>query len=92
MIASDAPNRYSSGRFVRLKTTVSTAAKQSSIVKQLPRIFSAPSRLPAPSWMEASGAPPMPANAANAETSRMMGSVTPTPVSASAPVPGILPM
>ncbi len=84
---------YTTAAFLKmLKMTVSVTDSTRSMEKQLPRIFSAPSRLPAPSWMEASGAPPIPANAAKAETSRMMGNVTPTPVSASAPVPGMLPM
>lgn len=88
MMASEAPNIYNSGVLKMLKMTVSVTDSTRSMEKQLPRIFSAPSRLPAPSWMEASGAPPIPANAAKAETSRMMGNVTPTPVSASAPGAG----
>jgi len=39
--------------------------------------------------MEASGAPPIPANALNAEIIVRIGNVTPTPVSAVFPYPGI---
>ena len=42
--------------------------------------------------MDARGEPPMPISAANAEISVITGKVTPMPVSASAPSPGIWPI
>ena len=73
------------GSLKMLNPTVRATAAISSKVRELPRIFSAFSRLPAPSWIEAKGAPPWPAKAAKADTSIIMGKVTPTPVSAMSP-------
>ena len=75
-----------------MKTVVSTAARMVSSRVLVPRIFSALSFLPAPICMLASGAAPMPTKAAKAEMIIRIGNVTPRPVSASAPVPGMLPI
>ena len=61
-------------------------------VKQLPSVFSADSWSFLPIKMEARGAPPVLTKAANAETIRMIGRHTPTPVSARLPSPGMWPM
>lgn len=92
MVASEAPKARRMGSLKALKPTVSTAAVISSRARELPRIRSAWSFFPAPSWMAASGAPPCPAKAAKADTSVMMGKVTPTPVSARSPTSGMWPM
>lgn len=60
-----------------------------SILKLLPNIFSASSISFLPSSIEARGAPPIPAKAAKAEMIRIIGRVTPTPVSAKSPYSGI---
>ena len=62
------------------------------MVKQPPKVFSAFSLSPWPMKMEARGAPPEPKSAAKAETIRMMGRHTPTPVRARFPSPGMWPM
>ena len=67
------------------RITVSTSAVTSSIVRQLPIMRSDFSLSPAPSAMEARGAPPMAISEANAEMAMMTGRHTPTPVSASLP-------
>lgn len=64
----------------------------SSAVVQLPRIRSAVSLSPRPSMIDARGAPPMLTSAAKAEIAVMAGKVTPTPVSAFAPMFGRWPM
>ena len=73
-------------------TIVSTTEVHKSMVVELPRIFSAPFRSPAPNRMEARGAPPWPAKAAKADTSMMMGNVMPRPVRAVLPTSGMCPM
>ena len=75
-----------------ISTTVSRTATPTSMVKQLPISSSALSRLPSPILIEASGAPPYPTSAANAEMTMMIGNASPTPVSATVPFPGIRPM
>ena len=67
MVASEAPKAMRMGRLKAEKVTVSTAAVHSSMVRELPRIRSAPSRSPAPRRMEARGAPPAPKKAAKAD-------------------------
>ena len=57
-----------------------------------PNIFPARTRSPCPSAMAASGAPPPPTIAEKEEISIMREVVTPTPASASVPIPGICPM
>ena len=92
MVLSLAPNRRRISCPKSRNTAVSATASASIRSKQLPSVRSASSRSPLPSRMEARGAPPMPASAAKAEIARMAGSVTPTPVSAVAPMSGICPM
>ena len=74
----------------------STAVKITEIViciaKQVPKIFSADSLSPLPIEIDALGAPPFPTNAANADTIKISGIQTPTPVRANAPTLGICPM
>ena len=65
---------------------------RSSRETPFPRIFSARFRSPLPSQIDASGAPPAPTNAENAEINVMIGKVTPTPVRASIPTPSICPI
>ena len=60
--------------------------------KQFPSSRCASARLPAPMRMEASGAPPKPTRAANAEIIMMIGKVSPTPVKAIVPVTGMRPI
>ena len=60
MVASEAPKARRMGSLKALKPTVSTAAVISSRARELPRIRSAWSFFSAPSWMAASGAPPLP--------------------------------
>ena len=57
----------------------------SSIVRQLPMMRSDFPRSPAPSAIEARGAPPMAMSEAKAAMTMMIGRHTPTPVSASLP-------
>ena len=92
MVSSEAPKAIRTGSLTRENTAVSRAASISSRAVELPRIFSAPSRSPAPRRMEAKGAPPMPAKAVKAEMSIRMGKVTPSPVRAARPTSGIWPM
>ena len=73
-------------------TAVSTAAIRTSMVVQLPNIFSAVSLSPFPIMMDALGAPPMLTNAAKAEMAIIRGMVTPTPVSALGPTSAIWPI
>ena len=63
-----------------------------SATAQLPIITSAPSLSFAPMRIAARGAPPMPIRELNADISMMIGNVTPTPVSAAAPISGIWPI
>ena len=67
------------------KRIVSTKDVMSSIVRQLPMMRSDLSLSPAPSAIEARGAPPMAMREAKAEMIIMIGRHTPTPVSASLP-------
>ena len=69
--------------------TVSTAETHSSSAVQLPKIPSAFSLFRWPIAMDASGAPLDAHSAANAETSRIIGRQTPSPVSASVPTSGM---
>ena len=92
MVSSEAPKAIRAGSLMMEKTVVSRAAKISSRVAEVPRIFSAPSRSPAPRRMEARGAPPMPAKAVKAEISIRMGKVTPRPVRAVRPTSGMWPI
>ena len=92
MVSSEAPKAMSTGSLIMENTVVSTAAKISSKVVELPKIFSAPSRSPAPRRMEARGAPPMPAKAVKAEMSMRMGKVMPRPVRAVRPTSGMWPI
>ena len=92
MVLELAPNASSSGRFQMSTTAVSTADTSNCVTKQLPRICSASAVRFLPKAMEARGAPPLPTNAAKAEMIRISGIHTPTPVSASAPSPGMWPM
>ena len=62
------------------------------MVKQPPRVFSAPSRSPLPMKMDARGAPPELTKAAKADTTMIRGMHTPTPVRASWLSPGMWPM
>ena len=92
MVSSEAPKAMSRGSLTMENRVVRTAARQSSRVAEFPKISSAPSRSPAPRWMEARGAPPMPAKAVKAEISIRMGKVTPRPVRAVRPTSGMWPM
>ena len=71
---------------------VSSAARKSKSVMQLPMVLSALSLSPRPMKMEARGAPPMLASAAKALTSKITGMQAPTPASASVPMPSRRPM
>ena len=71
---------------------VKIAEMASCIVTQPPRIFSASACLPFPIAMEARGAPPEATKDANAETIRISGIQTPTPVNARLPSVGICPI
>ena len=71
---------------------MSTPENTNSKKVEFPRIFSARLLSLCPIAIAANGAPPPLANPANADTIVMTGKVTPTPVSAAAPTPGILPI
>ena len=88
MVSSEAPKAISTGSLMMVKRVVI----RSSRVVELPSIFSAPSRSPAPRRMEASGAPPIPAKAVKAEISIRIGKVTPSPVRAVRPTTAMWPM
>ena len=92
MVSSEAPKAIRADSLRMEKVTVSTADRTSSRAVELPKIFSACSRSPAPRWMEARGAPPIPAKAVKAEMSIRMGKVTPSPVRASRPTSSMCPM
>jgi len=85
MVFSLAPNISKSGSAKDSNSTVSTSAVITSIVRQFPMMRSDFSLSPAPSAIEARGAPPMAMSDANAEMTMMIGRHTPTPVSASFP-------
>ena len=87
-----APNAMSIGSAKSSSSAVRISETMACSVKQLPSVFSALSGSPLPMKMDARGAPPAPMSAANAETNRMMGMHTPTPVSARLPEPGMWPM
>ena len=57
--------------------------------KHSPKILSALSYLPCPIAIEALGAPPLLTKAAKADTIKIIGIHTPTPVKAKLPLPGI---
>ena len=92
MVFSLAPNNSRIGWPNIRITAVSTIAIKTSIVVQLPSIFSAVSLSPFPIIIEARGAPPMLTSAANAEMAIITGIVTPTPVKALGPTSGMWPI
>ena len=69
--------------------TVSITATINEKEKQFPMTFSAFSFSFAPKKIDAFGAPPLPANIANALIIIRIGVNKPTPVNAAAPIPGI---
>ena len=72
--------------------TVSATAHSIRNEKQFPIIFCAVSLSFFPIYIAALGAPPEPANIANALISISIGVNNPTPVKAFAPIPGIWPI
>ena len=60
--------------------------------KELPKIFSAVFKSSFPKYIDARGAPPIAASAANAEIIIIKGIATPTPVKARLPILSICPM
>ena len=72
-------------------TAVRTTPNNTSRTSPALNTFSASSRFFSPKKMLASGAPPMPTRLLNALTMRVMGNTTPSPASASVPMPAMLP-
>ncbi len=82
MVASEAPNRYSMGRFSTSPRMVSARPQMIIIIKEFPMIASASWSFPFPRWMEHKGAPPMPNKLAKAITMDIIGRQSPSPVRA----------
>ena len=72
--------------------SVSTSEIAQSVKAHVPMMRSAASGSPFPMSIETRGAPPALTSAANADMIMIAGSVTPTPVSAAAPMRGRWPM
>ena len=68
--------------------SVSTREMPQSVNVHVPMMRSAPFGSPFPMSIDTRGAPPALTSAANAEMIMIAGSVTPTPVSAAAPMSG----
>ena len=89
IVVSLAPNAYRIGVLISRNNIVKITAKMTINPAQFPKIFSALSYLFLPSAIDAKGAPPIPANALNAEINIIIGNVTPTPVKATSPYSGM---
>ena len=92
MVFSLAPKASSASRPQRSSTAVSTMEMPICSVKQPPSVFSALSISLRPMKIDARGAPPEAVKHAKADTIRMIGRHTPTPVSARLPTSGMWPM
>ena len=92
MVFSLAPNTSSISRLHSSITAVRMTEMMACSIKQPPRIFSASASFPRPMAMDARGAPPEATKAEKAETIRISGIHTPTPVRARLPSTGIWPI
>ena len=92
MVSAEAPVKRSIGSMKTYAAAEVMRAKKMRRTKPLPRILSARSLSPCPNAIAARGAPPPLTIAENAEIRMITDPVTPTPASASVPIPGIWPM
>ena len=92
MVFSLAPKAISMGLPNKSTVAVNIRDMTKRAVVQFPSIFSADSLSPFPIIIEERGAPPILIRAAKADTTMIMGMVTPMAVRAVAPTSGIWPI